>query len=104
MLLHVYINGGVTALPFANLGPDTIKSLMYAAMTRVQKRGLQENLELRFSSGIESLAFFRHKFITLCGLLTGVFRYTPWEIAPFEELGRPPIVDLFSSQNRPTRF
>jgi len=76
--------------------PSETKRLIYTVLTDMQKKRLEEDLELDFSFGIENLARFRGNAFYQRTTLAGVFRLIPYEIPPFEKLGLPEVVRSFA--------
>ncbi|WP_297445823.1 type IV pilus twitching motility protein PilT [Desulfurobacterium sp.] len=76
--------------------PNDTKKLIYSVLTDMQKKRLEEELELDFSFGIENLARFRGNAFYQRSALGGVFRLIPFEIPEFEKLGLPEVVKSFA--------
>jgi twitching motility protein PilT len=69
-------------------------------MTDQQKHRLEEDLEVDFSFGIQSVSRFRANVFNQRGATAGVFRSIPEVIRSFEQLGLPPIVQTLCEKPR----
>ncbi|SNR61632.1 type IV pilus twitching motility protein PilT [Desulfurobacterium atlanticum] len=95
---RIRVSGDLTPIEGAEvLTPSDTKRLIYNVLTDMQKKRLEEDLELDFSFGIENLARFRGNAFYQRTTLAGVFRLIPYEIPPFEKLGLPEVVKSFAS-------
>ncbi len=95
------IHGDLVSLDeFGVLTPSETKKHIYSILTDLQKKKLEENLELDFSFGIEGVSRFRGNAFYRRGSLAGVFRVIPYEIPPFEKLGLPPVVEEFAHKSQ----
>jgi twitching motility protein PilT len=68
------------------------KTLCYSVMNDQQKLRFEEDLEIDFSFGIRGMARFRANVYHQQACVAGAFRIVPYQIAPLEELGLPPVV------------
>ncbi len=78
------------------LTPKETRKLIYSILTDVQKKKLEENLELDFSFGIEGLARFRGNAYFQRGTLAAAFRLIPFDIPEFSSLALPPVIETFA--------
>ena len=78
------------------LSPADAQGLCYSVMTELQKKTLEEHLDVDFSFGIPKFARFRANVHLQRGTVAGAFRMIPYEIPPFEKLGIPPVVQKFA--------
>src|SRR5918997_1146161 len=76
------------------------KQLAYSVLTDAQKHRFEENLELDFSFGVKGLSRFRANIFNQRGAVGAVFRAIPYEIKPFEALGRPAVVKQLCDKPR----
>ena len=82
------------------LEPSETKRLIYSVLTDIQKKRLEENLELDFSFGIEGVARFRGNAYFQRATLAASFRLIPYEIPAFSELGLPPVIETFAHKDK----
>ena len=78
------------------LSPADAQGLCYSVMTELQKKTLEEHLDVDFSFGIPKFARFRANVHLQRGTVAGAFRMIPYEIPPFEKLGIPPVAQKFA--------
>ncbi len=94
---RIRISGDLIPIEGAEpLTPNDTKKLIYSVLTDMQKKRLEEDLELDFSFGIENIARFRGNAFYQRTTLAGVFRLIPYEVPPFEKLGLPDVVKSFT--------
>ena len=82
------------------LTPAQTKQLIYSVLTDIQKKRLEEDLELDFSFGIKGVARFRGNAYFQRNTLAGVFRLIPYKIPKFSKLGLPPVVERFAHHTK----
>jgi twitching motility protein PilT len=82
------------------LSPSDTKQLVYSVLTDLQKKKLEEELELDFSFGIKGIARFRGNAYFQRTTLAAAFRIIPYIIPKFSDLGLPPIVESFAHQDK----
>ncbi|TCK06274.1 type IV pilus twitching motility protein PilT [Phorcysia thermohydrogeniphila] len=82
------------------LSPSDTKQLVYSVLTDLQKKKLEEELELDFSFGIKGVARFRGNAYFQRTTLAAAFRIIPYVIPKFSDLGLPPIVENFAHQDK----
>ncbi|MGH7889210.1 MAG: type IV pilus twitching motility protein PilT [Thermodesulfobacteriota bacterium] len=86
------IDGKLVPIKHPPLTPSETKDLCYSVLTDMQKHKFEENWELDFSFGVDSLGRFRGNVYTQRGAIAGAFRLIPFKIRGLQELGLPPIV------------
>ncbi len=86
------IDGKLVPIKHPPLTPSETKDLCYSVLTDVQKHKFEENWELDFSFGVDSLGRFRGNVYTQRGAIAGAFRLIPFKIRSLQELGLPPVV------------
>lgn len=92
----VRIDGKLVRLKHDMLNGDQIKKLAYAMVSEKQKLTFEQNSELDFSFGIESLSRFRCNMFMQRGNVAVALRTIPYEILTFEALNLPKIIAEFS--------
>jgi len=90
---QVRIHGKLVPLKMPPLSPVETKKMIYAVLSDSQKQRFEEQLELDFSFGIKNLARFRANVFYQRGAVAGAFRFIPYEIRNFKELGVPAAVE-----------
>ena len=97
---QVRIDGRMVPLKLPPLDAAQTRWLCYGIMTDQQKHRLEEDLEVDFSFGIQSVSRFRANVFNQRGATAGVFRSIPEVIRSFEQLGLPPIVQTLCEKPR----
>jgi twitching motility protein PilT len=98
---RIRIYGSLVPLPeYGVLTPADTKRLIYSVLTDIQKKRLEEELELDFSFGIKNLARFRGNAYFQRQSLAGAFRLIPFEIPAFETLGLPEVIKTFAHKTK----
>jgi twitching motility protein PilT len=82
------------------LGPRETTQLAYSILTESQKKRFETDDELDFSFGIQNLSRFRANAYRQRGCVALAIRQVPFTIAPFEELGVPPVVTQLAERPR----
>jgi len=98
---RIRINGDL--IPLAEYGvltPSDTKNLIYSVLTDIQKKKLEEELELDFSFGIRGVARFRGNAYYQRSSLAGAFRLIPFSIPKFSELGLPAVIETFAHKDK----
>ncbi len=92
----VRINGELVDLKdYDILKPKDAQILCYGVMTEAQRKTLELNMDVDFSFSINGLARIRANVYIERGMVTGAFRFIPFEIPPIETLGLPQsVIDL----------
>ncbi len=96
----VRVDGKLQRLKHDILNGDQIKKLAYAMVSEKQKLKFEQNSELDFSFGIESLSRFRCNMFMQRGNVAVALRQIPYEIRSFESLGLPKVIAEFSKLPR----
>ncbi|MDH3889600.1 MAG: type IV pilus twitching motility protein PilT [candidate division Zixibacteria bacterium] len=92
----VRVDGKLVRLKQDMLNADQIKKLAYAMVSEKQKLKFEQNSELDFSFGIESLSRFRCNMFMQRGNVAVALRQIPYEIMTFEALSLPKVIADFS--------
>ncbi len=85
------IDGKIYRLSLPPLTRETLKMMIYAILTDVQKEMFERDLELDFSLALPSMDRFRVNIHLQRGAVEGAFRRVPLTIPTIEELGLPSI-------------
>ena len=96
----VRIDGKLQRLKHDLLTSDQIKKLAYAMVNEKQKLKFEQNSELDFSFGIESLSRFRCNMFMQRGNAAVALRQIPYEIKTFDELALPKVIADFAKLPR----
>ncbi|SMP03473.1 twitching motility protein PilT [Desulfurobacterium pacificum] len=95
------INGDLVPLTeYGVLSASDTKNLIYSVLTDMQKKKLEEELELDFSFGIKGVARFRGNAYYQRSSLAAAFRLIPFSIPPFSELGLPSVIETFAHKDK----
>ncbi len=92
----VRIDGKLQRLEADRLTSEQTKKLSYSMLSEKQKLKFEQNSELDFSFGIESMSRFRCNIFMQRGQVAVVLRQIPYEIKSFEVLGLPKVIAEFS--------
>ncbi len=87
----IRVDGKLVRLKHDLLTSEQIKKLAYAMINEKQKLKFEQNSELDFSFGIESLSRFRCNMFMQRGNTAIALRQIPYEIMTFEQLGLPGV-------------
>jgi twitching motility protein PilT len=82
------------------LGQKETLSLAYSVLTEAQKKRFEQEDELDFSFGIQSLARFRGNVFKQRGCVAMAIRMIPFSVKSFEELRLPPITSKLAERPR----
>ncbi len=82
------------------LGQKDTLSLAYSVLTEAQKKRFEQEDELDFSFGIQSLARFRGNVFKQRGCVSMAIRMIPFSVKSFEELRLPPITAKLAERPR----
>jgi twitching motility protein PilT len=82
------------------LGPKDTIQLTYSILTENQKKRFETEDELDFSFGIQNLSRFRANAYRQRGCVALAIRQIPFQIASFEDLGLPPVVQKLAERPR----
>lgn len=94
------IDGKLVPLKHPKLTPPETKELCYSVLTDTQKHRFEENWELDFSFGKDTLGRFRGNVYTQRGAIAGAFRLLPNNIRDYKELGLPAVTAEFARKPR----
>jgi twitching motility protein PilT len=94
------IDGLIVSSQGDQLTPETTKQLVYSILNDEQRKRFEIDKELDFSFGIKGLSRFRANVFLQRGVTTAAIRQIPYQILSFEELGLPPVVNQFASQQQ----
>jgi twitching motility protein PilT len=96
----VRIDGELIRLDYDPLTPEDVENLLFPMMSNEQRRHLEQEWELDFSYGIESIGRFRVNFYKDKGCYAAAFRTIATSAPQLEELGMPPIVTQIAEKPR----
>jgi twitching motility protein PilT len=92
----VRIDGKLVRMNHEMLTADQIKKIAYSMLNEKQKMKFEQNWELDFSFGIESMSRFRANMFMQRGNVAVALRQIPYKVRSFEELGLPKVIAEFS--------
>lgn len=92
----VRVDGKLQRMPYDLLTSDETKKIAYSMLNEKQKLKFEQNWELDFSFGIESMSRFRANIFMQRGNCAVALRQIPYEIKTFDELGLPKVISEFS--------
>lgn len=96
----VRVDGKLGRLNHDMLTSEQTKKLAYSMLNEKQKQKFEQNSELDFSFGIESMSRFRCNMFMQRGNVAVVLRQIPYRVRSFEELGLPKVIAEFSKLPR----
>ncbi len=96
----VRVDGKLQRLDHDILTSEHTKKLCYSMLSEKQKLKFEQNSELDFSFGIESMSRFRCNVFMQRGNVAVALRQIPYKICTFEELGLPKVVASFANLPR----
>ncbi len=96
----VRVDGKLQRLSYDILTSEQTKKLCYSMLNEKQKLKFEQNSELDFSFGIESMSRFRCNVFMQRGNIAVVLRQIPYKVRTFEELGLPKVVSEFANLPR----
>ncbi len=94
------LDGKLTRCDMPPLTPEDVENLLFPMMSNEQRRHLEQEWELDFSYGIESIGRFRVNFYKDKGNYAAAFRTIATKAPQLEELGMPPIVTQIAERPR----
>jgi twitching motility protein PilT len=86
------IDGSMIPLKLPALGPDQTRALAYEALSEEQKRKFEQHNELDFSFDMKKAARFRGNLFVQRGSVAAVFRFIPFRVMSFDQLGLPSVL------------
>ncbi len=92
----VRVDGKLQRMQHDMLTSDETKKVAYSMLNEKQKLKFEQNWELDFSFGIESMSRFRANVYMQRGNAAVALRQIPYEIKTFEELDLPKVIADFS--------
>jgi twitching motility protein PilT len=96
----VRVDGKLQRMPMDMLHADVIKKIAYSMLNEKQKLKFEQNWELDFSFGIESMSRFRANMFMQRGNIAVALRQIPYKIRTFDELGLPKVIAEFAKLPR----
>ncbi len=96
----VRVDGKLQRLNYEPLTSEQTRKLAYSMLSEKQKLKFEQNSELDFSFGIESMSRFRANMFMQRGNVAVALRQIPYKVRPFEELGLPKVISEFASLPR----
>ena len=96
----IRIDGKLNRLQHNVLTPEAVEALLFPMMSSDQRRKLEQEWELDFSYGIESIGRFRVNFYKDKGSYAAAFRTIATVAPQISELGLPPIVTAIAEKPR----
>jgi len=92
----VRVDGKLQRMQHDKLTSEETKKVAYSMLNEKQKLKFEQNWELDFSFGIESMSRFRANIFMQRGNAAVALRQIPYEIKTFEELDLPKVIADFS--------
>ena len=92
----VRVDGKLQRMPFDMLTGEETKKIAYSMLNEKQKLKFEQNWELDFSFGIESMSRFRANIFMQRGNAAVALRQIPYEIRSFDQLGLPKVIGDFA--------
>ncbi len=86
------IDGHIIPLKLPALTPSQTKALAYEKLTEEQKIVFEKKNELDFAFSMKRMARFRGNLFVQRGCVSAVYRFIPYQVMTFDELGLPPIL------------
>jgi len=86
------IDGAIIPLKLPQLTPSQSKALAYEVLSEEQKIKFEKTNELDFAFGMKRVARFRGNLYVQRGAVAAAFRFIPYQVMTFDELGLPPIL------------
>ncbi|MEW5795628.1 MAG: type IV pilus twitching motility protein PilT [Candidatus Zixiibacteriota bacterium] len=96
----VRVDGKLQRMPYDMLTSEETKKIAYSMLNEKQKLKFEQNWELDFSFGIESMSRFRANIFMQRGNAAVALRQIPYEIKTFEQLGLPKVISDFAKLPR----
>ncbi len=96
----IRVDGKLQRLQQDILTSEQTRKLAYSMINEKQKLRFEQNSELDFSFGIESMSRFRANMFMQRGNVAVVLRQIPYKVQTFEELGLPKVISEFANLPR----
>ncbi len=81
---------------YGNFTPKIAFDTIFSMLSDLQKKKIEEELDIDFSYGISGIGRFRVNVYRQRGVWGAALRLIPWEIPSLETLGLPPVVAEFA--------
>ncbi|WP_448589062.1 type IV pilus twitching motility protein PilT [Thermodesulfobium sp.] len=81
---------------YGNITPKISFELIFSMLSDLQKKKIEEELDIDFSYGISGVGRFRVNVFRQRGVWGAALRLIPWEIPSLESLGLPPVIAEFA--------
>ncbi|MEE8577386.1 MAG: PilT/PilU family type 4a pilus ATPase [candidate division Zixibacteria bacterium] len=92
----IRVDGKLVRMQMDFLTAEVIKKLAYSMLNEKQKTKFEQNNELDFSFGIESMSRFRANMYMQRGNIAVALRQIPYKIMTFDELALPKVMEEFA--------
>jgi len=92
----VRVDGKLQRMSYDMLTSEETKKIAYSMLNEKQKLKFEQNWELDFSFGIESMSRFRANIFMQRGNAAVALRQIPYEIRSFDQLGLPKVIADFA--------
>ncbi|MCP4685067.1 MAG: type IV pilus twitching motility protein PilT [bacterium] len=96
----VRVDGKLQRMQHDVLNAEVIKKIAYSMLSEKQKLKFEQNWELDFSFGIESMSRFRANIYMQRGNIAVALRQIPYKIKTFDELNLPKVIADFAKLPR----
>ena len=97
----IRVRGRLTPLEgYPVLTPTDTREIVYSILSNAQRQKLENDWQIDFAYPIPGAARFRVNAYFQRTALGAAFRLIPFEIAPLETLGLPPVVADFANKPR----
>jgi len=96
----VRVDGKLQKMQYDILTSEETKKIAYSMLNEKQKLKFEQNWELDFSFGIESMSRFRANIFMQRGNAAVALRQIPYEIRTFDDLGLPKVMADFAKLPR----
>ncbi|MCA9621598.1 MAG: type IV pilus twitching motility protein PilT [Myxococcales bacterium] len=94
------IDGSIIPLKLPQLTPSQAKALAYEVLSEEQKIAFEKNSELDFAFSMKKVARFRGNLFVQRGCVAAVFRFIPYQVMTFEELGLPQVLADMTNKSK----
>jgi twitching motility protein PilT len=94
------IDGHIIPLKLPQLTPSQAKALCYEVLSEEQKISFEKKSELDFAFSMKKVARFRGNLFVQRGCVAAVFRFIPYQVMTFEELGLPAILSEMCNKQK----
>jgi len=94
------IDGHIIPLKLPQLTPSQAKALAYEVLSEEQKIHFEQHSELDFAFSMKKVARFRGNLFVQRGCVAAVFRFIPYQVMTFDELGLPPVLSEMCNKSK----